>query len=282
VIDVGFAPAVASALEELVTAGNLNYERVFLASGINDMVRGFIDAVAGYPVPLEHLGRAQAVDFLLHPPTGLGAQQTLVVREPEVLDVRVTAIDEAAAPATLDVVARLRAYCWLADRDSAELRLGYRDAPTVVWLFLTIAPEGPEGAEWQMIKGHTATEEQIYGYRYVTRQETEDEYRERTGSSDPASPNRLSRPVSEPQASGAASRSYRITGSWADHDYRVADRATVLVTLPSSLFPERADAERLLWDDAEARFKEREPGAGDFQPTWSALEVVELRPDPDP
>lgn len=126
---------------------------------------------------------------------------------------------------------------------------------------LTLGLDGTAG--WQLAAGRVVTLDELLGYVFTSRRETEDEYLARAASTSPGA--------------GAGDGSvFRITGGFAEHDERFGSRVSVYVRRESA--PAREEAVRLVWPAVEQETA-RALGAGDWQPSLNWLDVVELRPD---
>ncbi len=108
--------------------------------------------------------------------------------------------------------------------------------------------------------------EQPGGYFFTRQPETAEEYRRRTA--DPADPAQTG-----PAESGSL-RTFRVTAGFAEHNEKLGSTATVIVRRETA--PERAEAERLVWQAVEAETR-RVLGDGDWWPSLNWLDVVELQ-----
>jgi hypothetical protein len=113
---------------------------------------------------------------------------------------------------------------------------------------------------WQLSSGHVETLDEFLGYTFTSRQETPGEYAERTGSLQP------------PEAAGKARR-FRLTAGFVDHDVRFGSSVTIEIQREAP--PARDEAAQLVWSAIEQETA-RALGDGDWRPSLSSLDVVEL------
>ncbi len=125
-------------------------------------------------------------------------------------------------------------------------------------LDLVLHGAGPQ--PWQLSSGHVQTLDDFLGYTFTSRQETPGEYAERTGSPGP------------PEAAGPARR-FRLTAGFFDHDVRFGSSVTIEVQREAA--PGRHEAARLVRPAIEVEIA-RALGEGDWRPSLSSLDVVEL------
>jgi hypothetical protein len=110
-------------------------------------VAAWADAVDGNDKALLALARTDAAYALLHPQ---GGRTRLVVRGPEVRQIRIAALDAAATPPTMTIDVELTGRRYLEDRDTAAVVSG---SPTRAVKFTehwTLALEGPDEQPWQI------------------------------------------------------------------------------------------------------------------------------------
>jgi hypothetical protein len=104
------------------------------------------------------------------------------------------------------------------------------------------------------------------GYRFISRDETAEEYRARTGA-----------------ATGAGalvpSGTYQLSTGFAEHDERFGGAATAEVQ--SETAPTRDEAERLAWPAVWAE-TERALGPGEWRPSLNWLDTVRLLEEAPP
>lgn len=113
---------------------------------------------------------------------------------------------------------------------------------------------------WQLSSGHVETLDEFLGYTFTSRRETPGEHGERTGAPEP------------PAAAGPVRR-FRLTAGFSDHDVRFGSTVTVEVRRESA--PTREEAVELVWPAVEQETA-RALGEGDWRPSLSTLDVVEL------
>ena len=110
-------------------------------------VAAWADAVDGNDKALLALARTDAAYSLLHPQ---GGRTRLVVRGPEVRQIRIVALDAGANPPTMTIEVELRGRRYLEDRDTTAVVSG---SPTRAVNFTEhwmLALEGPDEQPWQI------------------------------------------------------------------------------------------------------------------------------------
>lgn len=137
------------------------------------------------------------------------------------------------------------------------------DPNFVGWLGLKLAGSGP----WQLSYSRIETLDEYEHYVFVSRRETPEEYRQRTGSS--------ARPV----AAAGPARGYRIVAGFAEHDERFGSRAAVEVQLEAA--PTREEAVQLVWPAVKEETR-RALGEGDWLPSLNWVDVFELLSEAPP
>jgi hypothetical protein len=128
---------------------------------------------------------------------------------------------------------------------------------------LELALPDAAGQRWNLRLGAVDTLDGYLGYVFTSRPETFDEYRQRTG-------------LSVPPAADRAERMFKLVAGFADHDVKFGAEATANVRLPAP--PTRYEAVDLIWPAVEAETT-RALGEGDWRPSLSWLEVIELLGD---
>jgi len=96
-------------------------------------------------------------------------------------------------------------------------------------------------------------------YHFISRPETPEEYRRRTGRAGPAG----ARPA----------RRFRIQADYAEHDEKIGGGVHAFVDQDTA--PTRAQAEQIGWPLVRAEV-ERRLGPGDWRPSLSTIEVLWL------
>jgi predicted lipid-binding transport protein (Tim44 family) len=109
-------------------------------------VQAWAQAIDGEDSPLAALAEPGALRELLHPGDPSG-QTRLVVRGPDVTQIRIAGLDAGATPPTMTVEVDLHGRRYLEDRDTAAVVAGSRSRPTEFtehWTFaLTDDPQNP-------------------------------------------------------------------------------------------------------------------------------------------
>jgi predicted lipid-binding transport protein (Tim44 family) len=105
--------------------------------------------VDGDDAAFAHLARPRLLEELLHPPSD-GRRLRLVVRAPEILSTRLTAVDPHADPPTATVRMELRGVRYVEDRDTLDVVAGSRGGATRFDGTWTLALEGPPDAPWRI------------------------------------------------------------------------------------------------------------------------------------
>jgi hypothetical protein len=113
---------------------------------------------------------------------------------------------------------------------------------------------------WRLTAGHIRTLDDFLGYQFVSRRETADEYRERTGAMTVA-------------VGVGPARHFLLRADFAEHDERLGASAEILVE--RDIAPTREEAVELVlpavWEKTRSLL-----GDGDWNPSLSWLEVREL------
>ena len=123
----------------------------------------------------------------------------------------------------------------------------------------------PGSGPWRLAYSRMETLDEYEHYVFISRRETPEEYRQRTGSS--ASPVTAAGPV----------RRYRIIAGFAEHDERFGSRAEVEVQREAA--PARYEAVDLVWPSVDEETI-RGLGTGDWHPSLLWVDVIELLDGP--
>jgi predicted lipid-binding transport protein (Tim44 family) len=112
-------------------------------------VKAWARAVDGGEAKLDGIARPAAIQELLHPgdPTG---RTRLVVRGPQVRQLRVVGLDPAAEPPTMSVEVDVRGCRYLEDRDTAAVIAGSRTRTTTFTERWTFALDGEDAQPWRI------------------------------------------------------------------------------------------------------------------------------------
>jgi predicted lipid-binding transport protein (Tim44 family) len=112
-------------------------------------VSAWADAVDGDDRALLALARTDAAYGLLHPD---GGRTRLVVRGPEVRQIRIVALDAAATPPTMTIDVEVSGRRYLEDRDTAAVVSGSQTRAVRFIEHWTLALEGPDEHPWQIAR----------------------------------------------------------------------------------------------------------------------------------
>jgi predicted lipid-binding transport protein (Tim44 family) len=112
-------------------------------------VKAWARAVDGGEAKLDGIASPAAIQELLHPgdPTG---RTRLVVRGPQVRQLRVVGLDPAAEPPTMSVEVDVRGCRYLEDRDTAAVIAGSRTRTTTFTERWTFALDGEDAQPWRI------------------------------------------------------------------------------------------------------------------------------------
>jgi hypothetical protein len=110
-------------------------------------VAAWAEAVDGDDRALLALARSDAAQALLHPD---GGATRLVVRGPEVRQIRIVALDAAATPPTMTVDVEVSGRRYLEDRDTAAVVSGSQTRAVKFIEHWTLALEGSDEQPWQI------------------------------------------------------------------------------------------------------------------------------------
>jgi predicted lipid-binding transport protein (Tim44 family) len=112
-------------------------------------VQAWAEAVDGDDAKLNAVARPDAVQQLLHP--GDSSEQTrLVVRGPQVKQIRIKALDPAASPPTMSIEVDLEGRRYIEDRDTAAILSGNQSRATSFTEHWTLALDGGEKQPWRI------------------------------------------------------------------------------------------------------------------------------------
>ncbi|MDQ6777557.1 MAG: Tim44 domain-containing protein, partial [Actinomycetota bacterium] len=112
-------------------------------------VAAWADAVDGNDRALLALARTDAAYALLHPE---GGRTRLVVRGPEVRQIRILALDAGATPPTMTIDVELAGRRYLEDRDTAAVVSGSQTKTVKFTEHWTLALEGSDEQPWQIAR----------------------------------------------------------------------------------------------------------------------------------
>lgn len=211
-------------------------------------VAAWARAVDGDSATLSAISDPDAAQFLLNP----AWKDCVVAPGPVVTGIEIWSFDPSASAPELGVMWRFTG------RQLPRAPAGPAGYSGVFVGMLTLSFTGPGGWPWRLTRGHVDTLDGHLGYRFISRDETAGEYRERTGL-----------------AAGALvpSDTYQLTAGFVEHDERFASTATAQVQ--SEIAPTRDEAERLAWSAVWAEVQQV-LGPGEWWPSLNWLDLVRL------
>jgi hypothetical protein len=211
-------------------------------------VDAWVRAVDGDDAALAAMAEPDAAHWLMHPVR----KNWQVAPGPAVTQIRIWELEAGTDPPQLSLTFQFTGHRQFAGRAAGE--------ETVFAGLLSLALQGTGPSPWRLVSGHVRTLDEFLGYTFTSRQETPGEYAERTGSLEP------------PQAAGPARR-FRLTAGFFEHDVRFGSSVTIEVEREAA--PARDEAVQLVWPAVEQETA-RALGEGDWRPSLSSLQVVEL------
>jgi hypothetical protein len=243
-------PVVADAMHEAGERDSrLGADAVIGA--VRRALAAWVLAVDGDETALAAIAEPQAAHFLIHPPMA----RWQVAPGPAVTQIQVWGFEPGAEPPLIRVAWRFTS----SQRFSEPGPNASADEGETTFaglLDLTLTSSG----QWQLSSGHVDTLDGYLGYTFISRRETPDEYRERTGSATVPAP-------------AGTQRVFRLTSGFAEHDEKFGSTASVDVRQENA--PTRDEAVKLIepaiWDVTVQAL-----GDGDWRPSMNWLDVVEL------
>ncbi|HWF74250.1 MAG TPA: TIM44-like domain-containing protein [Solirubrobacteraceae bacterium] len=146
VADLGYqGDARAAALDLSLADGRFAPDVLEVAA--RQAVAAWADAVDGDDRALLALARTDAAYALLHPE---GGSTRLVVRGPQVRQIRILALDAGATPPTMTIEVALTGRRYLEDRDTTAVVSGSQTKNVKFTEHWTLALEGPDEQPWQI------------------------------------------------------------------------------------------------------------------------------------
>ena len=248
----------ASVAETMRQAGALDhrYSANYVSKTVRHILAAWAMAVDGDGTVLAAIAEPDAAYDLLHPARVTPWQ---VTPGPRMTQIEVWGLDPDREPPELHVQFRFTGHRRFENPGLAE-EVG-ADPNLVGSLGLTLPDSGP----WQLAYSRMETLDEYEHYVFVSRRETPEEYRQRTGSS------------ACPVAVAGPARRYRIIAGFAEHDERFGSRAEVEVERAAA--PAREEAVQLVWPAVDAETT-RALGEGDWRPSLNWIDVFELLDDP--
>ena len=212
-------------------------------------------AVDGDTTTLAAHSGPDAVHWLLHPVR----KPWRVAPGPIVTQIEIWGLDASAEPPRLKASFRFSGRRLADDRAQGAKADGETLFAGLLDLTLGAAGQQP----WQLASGHVLTLDEFLGYVFTSRRETPEEQRQRTG------------PAAARPAGAGRRRAFLIRAGYEDHDVRFGSSVTIEVRQESA--PTRHEAVQLVWPAIEEETS-RALGEGDWRPSLSWLDVIELRP----
>lgn len=248
-------PAAAAAMTE---AGGGWFGTVMAGKAARLAVAAWVTAVNGDESALAAMADGDAVHWLLDPVR----KKWVIAAGPLVTEILISGLDPAADPPELRVTWRF------SGRQRIEPALGPGDAAPWDWTdgeqvfvgLLTLELTGSGASPWRLTHGHVETLDAHLGYTFVSRFETAEEYRRRTGTS--AGDGVL-----------VPTDAYLLDAGFAEHDEKFGSSARLEVS--SDVAPTRAEAEKLIWPAIWAETR-RALGEGDWRPSLGSLRMTRL------
>lgn len=232
------------------------YSAGYVGRTVRQALAAWVMAVDGDGTALAAIAEPDVAHDLLHP-TRVTPWQ--VTSGPRVTRIEIWGLEPDREPPELRIQFRFTGHRRFEDPSQSE-QAG-ADPSFVGSLCLKLPDSGP----WQLFDGRIETLDEYEHFVFVSRRETPDEYRQRTGSS------------ARPEAAAGPVRRYRIVAGFAEHDERFGSRAVVEVPLEAA--PTREEAVQLVWPAVNEETT-RALGDGDWLPSLNWVDVFELLDDP--
>jgi hypothetical protein len=249
-------PAAAAAMTE---AGQGWFGAVMAGKAARLAVAAWAAAVNGDDALLASISDADAAHWLLNPVRKAWA----IAAGPLVTEIVISHLDTAAEPPELRVTWRFTGWQRTVEpTPEAGLAVphGWTDEEQVFVGMVTLRFTGSGAWPWRLAQGHVSTLDDYLGYTFVSRFETAEEYRRRTGTS--AGDGVL-----------VPSDAYLLDAGFAEHDVKWGSSARLEVS--SDPGPTREEAEKLIWPAIRAQ-TDRVLGEGDWRPSLGSLRMTRL------
>ena len=248
----------ASAAETMRQAEVLDhrYSADYVGTTLRRLLAAWAMAVDGDGTALAAIAEPGVVHDLLRPARAAPWQ---VAPGPSVTRIEVWGLEPDQEPPELRAQFRFTGHRRFDDPSQSE------QAGTDPHFVGSLGLKLPDSGPWQLSYGRIETLDDYEHYVFVSRRETPEEYRQRTGSS------------ACPVAPAGPVRSYRIIAGFAEHDERFGSRAEIEVSLEAA--PTREEAVQLVWPAVNEETT-RALGEGDWRPSLNWIDVFELLDDP--
>jgi hypothetical protein len=251
-------PVAAATMTE---AGQGWFGTVMAGKAARLAVAAWAAAVDGDDALLASIADPNAAHWLLNPVRKAWA----IAAGPLVTEITIWKVEPAAESAELGVTWRFTGRQRPVEPEPGLARPhGWTDAEQIFVGNMTLAFTGSRAEAgawpWRLAQGHVSTLDDYLGYTFVSRFETAEECRRRTGTS--AGDGVL-----------VPSDTYLLDAGFAEHDVKWGSSAELEVS--SNPAPTREEAEKLIWPAIWAQ-TERVLGEGDWRPSLCSLRMTRL------
>jgi predicted lipid-binding transport protein (Tim44 family) len=138
-----------------LSLANARFSPQLLEAAARRAVSAWAEAVDGDDAPLAEIASAEALTELLY--GGDASRKTrLVVRGPRVKKIRVSAVDVATQPATMDVRVEVHGRRYVEDRDTTGVVSGSKDRAGTFTEQWRLALDGPDDSPWRLVAASAA------------------------------------------------------------------------------------------------------------------------------
>ncbi len=248
-------PAAAAAMTE---AGGGWLGKDLAGQAARLAVAAWVTAVNGDESTLRSIADADAAHWLLNPVR----KKWVIAPGPLVTEIVIWAVNAAADPPELEVQWRFTGRQRIEPplEPGAAAPRGFTDDEQILVGMLTLQLIRSRAWPWRLSRGHVSTLDEYYGYTFVSRFETAEEYRRRSGT--PAGAGML-----------VPTDTYLLHAGFWDHSMRWGSSAELEVS--SDPAPTREEAEKLIQPAMWAQTR-RELGEGEWQPSLSSIDMTRL------
>jgi hypothetical protein len=243
-VELDAYPAVAAAM---TAAGDGWFGTGRAGQAARLAVTAWAMAVNGDDSTLTSIADPDAAHWLIHPVR----KDWVVAAGPVVTEIKIWQLEVDADPPELGVK-----WQFTGRRSSGE----EGEFVGMLALALVGSADGSQGWPWRLTSGHVSTLDDYLGWTFVSRFETAEECRRRTGSS-------AGTGVLVP------TDTYLLDAGFFDHDVKFGSSAQAEVS--SDPAPTRYEAEELIWPAIWAQVQ-RALGEGDWRPSLGSLHMIRL------
>ena len=113
-------------------------------------VAAWAQAIDGEDKPLLAVATSEATQAMLHPGDPSGRTR-MVVRGPQIKQIRIVALDAAAEPPTMGIEVEIKGRRYVEDRSTAAILSGSRSRPVEFTEHWTLALSGDEAQPWRIV-----------------------------------------------------------------------------------------------------------------------------------